>query len=149
MRNDFGVGLRRESRPSFSELLFEFEIIFDNSVVHHDDIARSMRMSIGFRRPAVGRPTGVANSDRPKHRVAINGIFEILELAFTPANGNMAIAQDGDSRRVVAAVLQLAEAFQNQWCRFTLADVTYNAAHDRDPLIEVDREFKIYLELTF
>src|SRR5271165_5338520 len=113
VRDDLGVGFRRELVAFFDQLLFEREVVFDNAVVDNDDLAGAvaMRVRILFRGTAVRCPAGVADAIGAVERLVPDDFLEIAQLAFGAANLEpLAIAGDGDAGRIVAAVLQLAEA---------------------------------------
>ena len=64
MGDDFCVRLGDELVPLFDELMFQLEIIFNNSVVDDDDFAGAIAvgMRVFFRGTAVRGPTRVPNA---------------------------------------------------------------------------------------
>ena len=48
MSDDLGIGLGAEMGAALGQLLFELEIVFDDAVVHNDDVAGAVRMGVGF-----------------------------------------------------------------------------------------------------
>src|ERR1044071_9811757 len=129
MSDDLGVGLGAEMSAAFGQLLLELEIVFDDAVVHDDDVAGAMRMGVALRRPAVGGPARVADAHRAGHRRAAQHRFQIAELAFAAADRHLAVAENRDAGGVVAAVFELAQAFQYKRRCFPLPDISDDAAH--------------------
>ena len=64
VRDNLGIGFGHEPVIAFLQPGFQFEIVFDDSVVHNDDSARAVavRVCIFFRRAAVRCPARMANS---------------------------------------------------------------------------------------
>ena len=120
MGDDLAIGLRAEMGAALGQLFFKFEIVFDDAVMHHDDVAGAMRMGIGFRRSAMSRPARVADADDAGSSAGGASRFrQIAELALTAPNRHLAIVEHRDAGRVVAAVFELAQAFQDQRRRFS------------------------------
>jgi len=114
------------------EFFFQFEVVFDDSVVHHDDLsaAVAVRMRIFFGWAAMGGPARVADSVRAFDGRFGDDLFEVSELAWGTPNLQLAVLGDnGDSRRIVAAVFQLAQTFDDDGDNFLRADVADNSAH--------------------
>ena len=74
--------------PFFFEFLLEFQVIFDDAVVHDDDLALAvaMRMGVFFRGAAVRGPAGVAQAVDAIDGHCANGLLEIRQLAGGAAN---------------------------------------------------------------
>ena len=71
MGDDLAIRLRAEVGAALGQLLFQFEIIFNDAIMNHDDVAGAVRMGIGFRRPAMSRPARVADADGAGHGLAV------------------------------------------------------------------------------
>ncbi len=84
----FGVGLGQELVAFFAQLFFQAEVVLDNAVMHHDHPpgAVAMRMGILFRRPAMSRPTGVADAVSAIDRIQPDSFFQVAQLAFGAAH---------------------------------------------------------------
>ena len=83
VRDDFGVGLGLEDVAFVLQLLLERQVVFDDAVVHHDDVARAIavRMGVLFGGAAVRGPAGVADAVAAIDRVQADGLFEIAQFA--------------------------------------------------------------------
>ena len=62
--DDFGVGLGGELVAFLDELLLQGEVVFDDAVVHDDDLAGAVAMGVRvlFGGAAVGGPAGVTDA---------------------------------------------------------------------------------------
>jgi hypothetical protein len=75
-------------------------------------------------------PTGVPNPVAPVERSESNGFFEISELAFGAANRECSVViDDGDTRRIVAAIFQLLQPVENYSDDLLITYVTNYSAH--------------------
>src|SRR2546423_625799 len=141
MGDNFGIGLGDELVAFALELLFELEIIFDDAVVDDDDLSGAVAVGMGvfLGGPAVGGPAGVADAVGAVDGRFLQGFFEIAELAGGTANFELAVLNDSDTGRVIAAIFELAESFNDDRYNFFRADVADNAAHGagllRQPLL--------------
>ncbi len=70
MGDDLGVGFGREFDARGFQLAPQLGKILDDAVVHHRQPVGSMRMGVVLGRPAVGRPTRVADADGAGQRLA-------------------------------------------------------------------------------
>src|SRR3546814_18414432 len=87
-------------------------------------------MGVVLGRPTVSRPAGVADADGAVERLALDNAGEIGKLALGAPAVDRAVAQRGDARGVVAAVLQELEAVEQQGRHGRLAQDTDDAAHE-------------------
>ena len=118
--------------PSILKLLLERQIILDDAVVHHHDVALAiaMRMRVLFGGTAVRGPARVADAVTAVHRILPDGLFQVAQLAGGAAHAErIVIAINRDARRVVAAVFQALQAVQNDRNRLPFADVADDSAH--------------------
>ena len=102
--------------PSSISFFFRREIIFDDAVVHDDDLAGAvaMRVRVFFGGAAVRGPAGVSDAVSAVERLQADDFFQIAQLAFGAANLQaFAIARDRDARGVVAAVFQPPQALDD------------------------------------
>src|SRR5580704_5955417 len=114
------------------QFLLEFQIVFDDAVVHHDDfaLAVAMRMRILLGRPSVSSPTRMTQAVDAINRIVANGLLEIWQFAGGAANLHMAVLADhGDACGVVSAVFQASQPVQDQGYNFLRANVSDDAAH--------------------
>jgi len=59
-----------------------------------------------------------------------NGIFQVPQFAGGAANGELIVPiENRDTRRIVTAIFQAAQAIQNNGDSFPIADVAYDSAH--------------------
>ena len=118
--------------PSRREFVLQLEIILDDAVVHDHDFAGAiaMRMRVFFGGAAVRGPARVADAVDALERALANRFFEIAELAGGAADIELAgLGYHGDAGGIVAAILQAAQAVQNQRHDFFMPDVADNSAH--------------------
>ena len=97
MGDHLGVGLGRELDALLLQLLAQLAEILDDAVVDHRDLVGRVRMGIDLVRPAMGGPTGVADSAHAGERLAGETLFEILELAFGAAAREVTALQGSDA----------------------------------------------------
>ena len=83
VRDHFGIGLRLEDVALALQLLFQRKVIFDDAVVHHDDVAGAvaMRMGVLFGGASMRRPAGMADAVIAIHRIQAQSVFEIAQFA--------------------------------------------------------------------
>ncbi len=132
MRNHFGVRFGDEFVAFAAQSFFQFQIIFNDAVVYHDDLpgAVAMRVGIFFGGTAVRGPAGVPDAVGAIDGRFANYFFEIAQLAGGAANFQLAREVDHrDSRRVVAAILELAQALEDYGHNLLRADVADNSTH--------------------
>ena len=117
MRDDFGVGLRKELHAAFLEPRAERRVVFDDAVVDESEtsVVCYMRVRVGDGRKAMRRPTRVRDADcvlaalafgkGPRKEVVELGDFSSLLVDF------YAFCRfKRDASRIVAAVLKPPEA---------------------------------------
>jgi len=132
--DDFRVRLGDEFVALALELLFQLEIIFDDSVVDNYDLAGAVavRVRIFFRGTAVRSPACVADAVGAFDGRFLNDFFQITQLARGAADFQLPVfGDDRDARGIVAAVLQLSQAFDDDRYYLLRPDVTNNSAHAR------------------
>jgi len=71
-----------------------------------------MRMRVRFRRLAVGRPAGVPDADRAAQRLFLQARFQVGQPPDRLADLQSALGEYGHAGRIVSAVLQFLEPFQ-------------------------------------
>src|SRR5579871_3277425 len=132
MRDDLGIGFGRELVAFLGQLLFQAEIVLDDSVVHHDDPsgAVAMRMRILLSRPAMGCPSSVSDAVSPVQRMFLDRLFQVAEFAFCAADFQaISVARNRNSCRIVTAIFQPPKPVKNDGNDTFLAYVPDNAAH--------------------
>ena len=134
---DLGVGLAVEGVAVLDQLLAQELIVFDDAVVHQNHGVAVAVVGMGVVRGglAVGRPAGVADAAATPERHAAVGLFaELLQpaLRLHDLDGTVAVAHR-KARGIVAAVLQLGQAVQQNRRRQFISNVSNNAAHMYQP----------------
>ena len=132
VRDDLGVGLGDELVALQLELVLELQVVLDDAVVDHHDVAGAiaMRMRVLFGGPAVRRPARVADAVGPVHRIHADRVFQVAQFARRAAHRQMIVAvQDRDPGRVVTAVFEPAQAIQNDGDCSSVPDIADNATH--------------------
>jgi hypothetical protein len=132
MRDDFGVGLGFERAAVRSKALLQRQVIFDDAVMDNDNLARliAMRVRIFFGRSSVRRPTRVTDAVISIERMQTNAFLEISQLPFRTTQLEMLmIIDDGDSRRIVPAILELPKTVDNQRHDLFVSNVSDNSTH--------------------
>src|SRR5690242_18302428 len=134
MRHNFRIGLGHKFVALALELLLQFQIIFDDSVVNNDDLAGAvaMRMGVFFRGTAVSGPAGVSDPVGALNGRFVNYFLEIAQLTRSSPDFQFSVrCDDGDPRGIVAAVFQFSQPFDNDGHHSLRPDVTDNSAHAR------------------
>jgi hypothetical protein len=73
----------------------------------------------------------VADPISAVQRVYADGFLQVSQLARRATDIKMVVAiQDCDARRVISAIFQAAEAIQNNWDCFPVANIADDAAHN-------------------
>src|SRR3546814_7513423 len=100
-------------------------------------------MGVVLGRPTVSRPAGVADADGAVERLALDNAGEIGKLALGAPAVDRAVAQRGDARGVVAAVLQALQAVEQQGRHGRLAQDTDDAARSEEHTSELQSLMRI------
>ena len=133
MGDDLGVGFRDELVALLNELALQVELVFDDAVVDDDDAAGAIAMGMGvlFRGPSVRSPACVANAKAALKRMLAQHFLQIAQLARCAPHlkSRAGWTAHGDSRRVVATVLQPPQPFDDDRNYLLLADITDDSAH--------------------
>ena len=128
----FGVGGRVKFMPGLEHDLLERLVILNDPVVDDGDAPGlvEVRMGIFIGRRPVGGPAGVAHAKvagdfLPGHHLA--QAFVNLPLALDDLQ--VALAQHGHPRAVIAAVFQPPQCLQEDGAGLALANISDDAAH--------------------
>jgi hypothetical protein len=90
-----------------------------------------MRVCVLFRGTTVRRPPGVTDAVAAIGRVHLQNFFKIAKLARSPPNSQLlVILVNGDSGRIVTAVLKLLQTAKNDRNRSLRSYVPHDSAHD-------------------
>jgi hypothetical protein len=132
MSDHLGVGLGNEAVAFFDQLALQSQVILDDAVMHHHDVAVAiaMRMGILFGRPSVCRPTRMADAIGPFYRIQTQSLFEVTQLALCPPHPQaVALFEHCDSGRIVSPVFQALQPVEDYGYRFLPSDVANYSAH--------------------
>src|SRR5215472_2975078 len=132
MRHDLCVRFCDKLVAFFLQLFFQFEVVFDDSVVHHHNLsgAVAVRMGVFFGGASMRGPSCVADAVRAFDGRLGNCFFQVAQLSRRAANFQLTSAiHDGNAGGVVAAVFQLAQPFNDHGNDFFRANVSKNSAH--------------------
>src|SRR5437870_6009098 len=90
-------------------------------------------MGVLLRRTPVRRPARVPDAGRAPEWLLAQQPGQVIELAHAAADLDVVVREGREARRVVAAVLELAESRDENRARLTRAHVSDNAAHRSAP----------------
>ena len=145
--DDLSVGVGAEDVTVRGEVTAQLRVVLDDAVEHDVDVvgAVSVRVGVLLGHPPVRRPAGVAEADRrrrgrdrhgalPDRRDRLvgdqaDGLAQVGEVADRAHGVDVAVREQRDARRVVAAVLELLEPGDDQITARTLAYVADDSAH--------------------
>src|SRR5260370_1403339 len=130
-----GVGLRLEGVPLGLQALLDRQVVLDDAVVHHHQLARAVgvgvRVLVGG--AAVGGPAGVAEADGAVDRPLSQDPLEHLDAPGRPPDLQPLGPDHRRARRVVAAVLEPLEALADDVDRALVPDVADDSPHGPTP----------------
>ena len=140
MGDDLGVGLAGELRAHVAQAALERDVVLDDAVDDHVDAVRGVevRVRVVLRDAAVRGPARVPDArggglrgagDAARLVGRVDGRDEVVEVAHGPHGRDLAVGEHGDARGVVAAVLELAQAGEEDLLDGPRSDVSDDAAH--------------------
>ncbi len=134
MGDHLAIGGAGELVAGVDQALLERAKIFDDAVMdqRHGAAAAEVGMGVFVGRRAVGSPAGVADAERAAHRAAAKEGGQVVDAAGRFGDVKLAVVERGDAGAVVAAVLKLPQARQQEVGRLLMTDVTDDSAH-REP----------------
>ena len=127
-----GVGLGGQRVAARLEPVAQLAEVLDDPVVDDRDLAGAVLVGMGVEvvRPAVGRPARVGEADRGVRRPVGDRRLEVGQLAGPLLDEQVArVVDEGDAGRVVAAVLEALEPFDQDRARLPGPGVADDAAH--------------------
>jgi hypothetical protein len=126
-----GVGVGGEAMPLGLQALLDGEVVLDDPVVHDDEAARAvgmgMRVLVGG--APVSGPPRVADADIPPQRALAQEPLQHLDPAGGAPDLEAVRAHHRDARRIIAAVLELLEPFDDDVDRALVSDIPHDSAH--------------------
>jgi hypothetical protein len=131
VRDCLGVGLGAQDVPVGREVLAQLDVVLDDAVVHDRDLAGAVDVRVGvlLARLAVRRPPGVPNAHAASDRSGVERLLEVDQLSDTARDGELPGVDDGDARRVIAAVLEPCKPAEQHVSRAAGADVSDDSTH--------------------
>jgi len=112
VRHHLGIRLRAEPMTDAHEWLTELAVVGDDAIVDEREPARAVqvRMGVVLRHAAMRGPACVPDADRARRQVR----RRLADLADALLDDDPVMVADGYSPRVVAPILELLEAAQNE-----------------------------------
>jgi hypothetical protein len=138
VRHDLGVRLRRELRAGIDQLLAQLGVVLDDPVQDDVDtvLGVEVRMCVVLRDASMRRPARVRDArGRVEFVRAIavralrDGVAQLGEVADGAHGVDPPVDEQGETRRVVAAVLEHLEPVHEQFTTRPVADVSDDSAH--------------------
>ena len=131
MGDDFGIGLGRELIAERDQFITQLFVIFDDAVVNdRDAVARDVRMRVALRGHAVSGPARVCDAEVARSRRFGDGVLQHLHLADRAHSAQLARASEHrDSGRVVAAILEAAQTFDQDGYDVTISNGADDSTH--------------------
>ena len=146
VRDDLGVGLGAEVHALGEELLLERVEVLDDPVVDQRQPvvgAPAVRVGVGVGGAAVGGPAGVADArGRRRQVLGLERLAQVGELAGPLLGDHPVSGDEGDTRRVIAAVLEPGQALHDDIQGLAIdarADVANDSTHGGQPSGTADR----------
>jgi hypothetical protein len=129
MGDDFRVRLRREAVAFFDQMLLEFQVVFDDAVMHHRDLLHLVGMGVGLGGAAVGSPAGVADAHLAGQRLQAQQLVQLQQFAHAAADGQAVFPDDRHARGIIPPVFQALQAVQDNGHGLLGTQIADDAAH--------------------
>jgi hypothetical protein len=129
MRDCLGVRIADKFATVFGQPLAQLTKILNYAIVNHRDRVCGMRVRIIFTRPAMGRPTGVANADSPAQRFTLEPRFQRAQFAFGAPSPKDTALESCDARGIIAAVFKALEGINQLPSNRLCAQNSHDSAH--------------------
>jgi hypothetical protein len=142
MSDYFGVGLRGEVDACFGQLRPQRGEVLDDAVMDDGDpaVLTDMRMGVVVGGTTMRGPAGVPDAGRGlRQRILSDQSFQIREFPRLLAHLEPAVADDGNTGRVVSAVFESAQARDHYFEGLLLAHIAHDPAHADKTTPEVTR----------
>ena len=133
MGDHFGIGFGDELGALGFEFAPQLLEILDDAVMDHGDLVGRVRVRVALVGRAMGRPARMADADGAGNRLIDQPHFQIGKLALGAPPLDLAVDQCGDARRIVAAIFEPPQPFDEQGGDFVFADDADDAAHGLAP----------------
>ena len=129
MRDHFGIRLGFEPVPRVFQTPFMGQVIFNNAVVHDDDVSGTMGMGVLLGRFAMRGPSRMPDPDRSGEMLFFQGFFQVKQFADASTDLDPAMLQHRNPRRIIAAILQPPQALHEHAGGIVVPDISYNSTH--------------------
>ena len=129
MRYGFRVGLGFEDIAILFKHGAQFGKILDDAIVDDGQPRRCMRMRVAHCRRTMGRPAGVAKTDRAAERIFLQQSVEIDQLTFGAAAIKHAAFERCDPGGIIAAIFKPLQRIHKQWRNLFTPDNSYDPTH--------------------
>ena len=131
MGDHLGVGLGGEHVALVLELGPQAQVVLHDAVQHDGEAARAVgvRMGVLVGGTAVGGPAGVGHAQRAASSSRSRMASRLSRLPTEWSSSNRPSRDDGDARRVVAPVLELAQTLEEDVPAGTFAHIPDDSAH--------------------
>ena len=87
-------------------------------------------MRVGLRGFAVRRPARMSDAGAADQRLPLSSLRQHLHFADATQSRHVALTiNDGQTGRIITAILQATQAFQQNLCDIALRYCTYNSTH--------------------
>src|SRR6185437_2099164 len=135
MRERLGVGLGAEMMALALEPRAQRGRVLDDAVVDQRDLAGTVAVRVGILRVgrSMRRPARVRDPRRAVHRLGGDELTQAGDAAYQLAGDDAFAVLNRDAGRVIPAILEAREPFEENRRRFTRAHVPYDAAHQAPP----------------
>ena len=134
--NHFRIRFTFEAIALPGQLLTQFHIILDDSIMHHRKpaVIAGMRVGIGFGGCPMGGPAGVSDACGTGSQAAVLCLFaQICDPSCHLADVNGVVFRNRNARGVIAPVFQFFQSFQQQRSRALVSCIAHNSAHRLPP----------------
>ena len=127
--DDLGVGLRFERIAQRLQARALFLVVLDDAVVDQGHAVADVRMRVGLGDAAMGGPAGVADAQVRVEAFGQRGAFHFRDPAGAAHAADLVALDHGDAGRIVTAVFQPLQSFDQYRNHIAIRDRTNNAAH--------------------
>jgi hypothetical protein len=134
MGDDLGIRIGAKDVTGFQEAPLEGRVVLDDAVVYHRQRAAAVYVRVGVELGgrSVRRPAGMTETDGAFGRLSLDQIGQLTDLPGPPSNGEPTVGYRGQTGRVIASILQTAQAIDDDPAGVSLSYVTNDSAHRRD-----------------
>ena len=91
MCNQLGVGVALNNSTVFDELVAQFNVVLDDSIMYERHPPHAMGMGVALAWLAMGGPAGVANAGCAGHGFCLQPCFKIAQFTGCAAAFNFAV----------------------------------------------------------